>query len=85
VVAAQGKPVRVGYLATANGAATLEVRKGNKRIARVVATAKGGRNTITWNGKHAAAGKYTLIITVTSGDSQTATDKALLTTRKRNR
>ena len=81
-----GKRVSVAYLSTGTGAATLEALKGRKRVARVTAAAKAGRNAIAWNGKDgrtkAKPGRYALKLSVTGGDGQTATDGASVTVQR---
>jgi hypothetical protein len=70
-----GRRVALRYVATAGARATLDVRRGGKRVARVKATAEPGRNTIAWSGrirrKAAPAGRYALTLRATGGDGQT--------------
>jgi len=70
-----GRPVVVGYASTLSARVVLDVLKGKKRVARVRGRARTGANRIKWNArirrKPAAAGRYTLRLTATSGD-QTA-------------
>ena len=85
--ARQGSRVTLRYAATLGGNAALEVLKGTRRVATARATARPGRNLIRWSGKvrgkRAAAGRYTLRLTVVSGDGQRATDRARLTLKRR--
>ena len=78
VTAQAGKRITLRYAATAAGRATLDVTRGGKRVARVKAKVKAGRNTIGWSGKirrkAARAGRYTLTLVATAADGQT--DKA---------
>ncbi len=82
VKAATGRAVSLRYLSTVAAAATLDIRRGTRRIARVTSRAKAGRNRITWNGKEgrkaARAGRYTLTLTLRAG-GQTATDRVAAT------
>jgi hypothetical protein len=82
VTARAGKRVALRYVATASARATLEVRRGSKRVATVRAKAKAGRNTIAWSGKirrkAAAAGRYKLLLRVTGADGQTDSTTAAL-------
>jgi hypothetical protein len=81
-----GKGIRVDYLSTDAAAATLEIRKGSRVIARVKAAARSGRNTIKWSGKagrkKVAAGKYTLKLSAKAADGQTATSNTKLTLKR---
>jgi hypothetical protein len=78
VTAQAGKRITLRYAATAAARATLHVIRGGKRVARVKAKVKAGRNTIAWSGKirrkAARAGRYTLTLVATAADGQT--DKA---------
>ncbi len=82
VKATAGRPVSLRYLSTVSASATLEVRRGTKRVARVAGRAAAGRNRIAWNGKEgrkaARAGRYTLVLTLRAG-GQTATDRVAAT------
>jgi len=82
LTAKRGKRVTLRYLATTDAAATLEVRKGRRVVARVNGPAREGRNAIRWNGKvrgkKAAPGRYTLAVRATSADGQVATASARL-------
>jgi hypothetical protein len=82
-----GKAVSVKYLATAQAAGTLEVRKGRKLVATIKGKAGEGTNTIKWNGKAgkkaAPVGSYALSLTVVTADGQKVTRTAKLTVKKR--
>lgn len=77
-----GKRVALRYAATAAGRATLQVRRGSKRIATVRGAAKAGGNKIAWSGKvrrkAVAAGTYKLMLRVTGADGQSDTQTARL-------
>ncbi len=89
VKATAGRAVSLRYLSTVAASATLEVRRGAKRVARVAGRAVAGRNRIVWNGKAgrqaARGGRYTLVLTLRAG-GQAATDRVAATvsaTRRR--
>jgi hypothetical protein len=78
----------------------IEVLRGRQRLAALSSTARPGRNTVRLPGRLPASGRvaqrqrsrplapgrYSLRLTVTSADGQTATDTAPLTvTRPRRR
>ncbi len=75
--AKRGKAVTLQYVSTVAATATLDVLKGRKRVAEVTQSAAVGTNRIRWNGKAgrkaAARGTYTLALTLSSADGQTAT------------
>jgi hypothetical protein len=75
--AKRGKAVALQYVSTVAATATLDVLKGRKRVAEVIQQAAVGTNRIRWNGKAgrkaAARGTYTLALTLSSADGQTAT------------
>ena len=75
-----GKRVALTYIATTSAAVTLEVRRGSRVVARVVGTAKPGRNRLTWNGK-AKRGTYRLELKATTAGGQVATDRATVKLR----
>jgi hypothetical protein len=87
VTARAGKRVALRYVSTAVARATLEVRRGGKRVARVKGNAQAGRNTIAWSGKirrkAAPAGRYTLTLVATGADGQTDRTTASLRLRRR--
>jgi hypothetical protein len=80
--AAAGKRVKVGYVSTTTADVKFEVRKGAKLIATINTKAAEGRNTISWDGKvagkPATPGAYTLSLSASSPDGQTASDSARL-------
>jgi hypothetical protein len=82
LTARAGKRVALRYAATAAGRATLEVRRGSKRVATVRKDAQAGGNKITWNGKvrrkAVRAGRYELMLRVTGPDGQSDTQTARL-------
>lgn len=77
--------MRVAFAASAAATARLQVLQG--RRVRATATkriTRAGRTTITLTGKvrgkpRLAAGRYTIRLTITGADKQTATDTARLT------
>jgi hypothetical protein len=79
--------VRVPYVATDRGTATLEVLRGRTRVARVRGRTRAGRNAIAWNGRvgrrAAKPARYTLRLRLIGSDGQTAGDTARLTVRRR--
>jgi hypothetical protein len=83
-----GRPVTVTYLMTADANVRLQVLQGNRVVARTSQApqvVRAGRNRIRWNGrirgKRAKRGKYTLVVTATSSDGQTASDRATVRMR----
>lgn len=85
LTARTGRRIAVSYLATAPGRTTLEVRLRGRRVARVVGSARTGRNRIIWNGKIrrriARRGRYALVLTTVGTDAQRATDRGTLVLR----
>ena len=77
VKARRGRAVTLQYVSTVAATATLDVLKGRKRVAEVTQQAAVGTNRIRLNGKAgrkaAARGTYTLALTLSSADGQTAT------------
>jgi hypothetical protein len=85
-----GKRLKLPYVSTLAGEATLEVirLKRRKRVARIRRSASEGRNNFVWSGKRgrkkpAKPGGYKLRITVTTADGQRQTDVVKLRLKKR--
>lgn len=77
-----GEKVKVPFLATADGDATLDVLRRGNRVVRIERDAIAGENRITWSGKvksrPASPGRYSLELTVRGTDGQTASDEGSL-------
>jgi len=82
-----GATVRFRYLATAAGHATIDVRRGSKRVARLERRAVEGHNRMSWRtrvqGRPLAAGRYTVRVTLAGADGQRSVDAGLLIVRAR--
>jgi hypothetical protein len=76
-----GKRLRLRFVSTIAGVATLELRRGTRTVRRVSGTVVAGRNTLALRAPR-KRGRYTLALTVTGG-GQTATDSARLTVMRR--
>lgn len=76
------KSLSVPYVSTGPADVVLEVRRGRTVVARVLGKAKAGRNKITWNGKGAKPGRYTVSLTGV-GSGKKATDSVPLTVKRR--
>ncbi|MEX2193722.1 MAG: hypothetical protein WD844_00415 [Thermoleophilaceae bacterium] len=92
--ARQRSRVRMRYLATGAGRATLTIRRGRTAIAVLRGRAREGRNALRWNGRRTrgprrvrrrppAPGRYSVTLTVRGADGQVATDRATLRITRR--
>lgn len=83
-----GKRLRVAYLSTGPADVTLEIRRGDRVVARKNGKAARGRNTVTWSGKvgrkPAKAGRYTARITAVA-DGVGANDQVPLRVKRPKR
>jgi hypothetical protein len=83
-----GRRVTLRYLATADAASTMIVRRAGKTVAKVSGSAHAGDNRIMWNGKAgkraAQAGRYSLTLRVVGPDGQRHQAWARLTVRARH-
>jgi hypothetical protein len=76
-----GKRVRLRFVSTLPGVATLELRRGTRVVRRVSDTVAAGRNVLALRAPR-KRGRYRLTLTVTGG-GQTVTDSARLTVKRR--
>jgi hypothetical protein len=74
-----GKTLTLRYAATRSAQVTLDALRKGKRVARVRASAKQGRNVVKLRLRK--AGRYGLTLTARSDDGQVVSDKAKLTVR----
>jgi hypothetical protein len=76
-----GKRVRLRFVSTMAGVATLELRRGTRPLRRIAVAVEPGVNTLRIATPR-RRGRYTLALSV-SGAGQTATDTARLTVKRR--
>jgi hypothetical protein len=76
-----GTRIRLRYVSTRAGRATLELRRGTRLVRRFRATPRAGLNAFTFLAP--TAGSYRLILTVTTPDAKTAKATTRLFVRKR--
>jgi FG-GAP-like repeat len=76
-----GKRVRMRFVSTLAGVATLELRRGSRVLARASDAVAAGRNALSIKAPR-KRGRYTLALTVTGG-GQSVTDSARLTVKRR--
>jgi hypothetical protein len=76
-----GNRLRVRFVSTLAGVATLELRRGKRVVRRISDTVTAGRNVLTLRAPR-KRGRYTLTLTVTGG-GQTDTDVMKLVARRR--
>jgi hypothetical protein len=76
-----GTRIRLRYVSTRAGRATLELRRGTRLVRRFVATPRAGLNAFTILAPR--AGSYRLILTVTTPDAKTTKATTRLIVRKK--